>query len=222
MKVSTLMAGAALAAVGFTSANAGTVYYNPSVFYGDCSFNTTCAASVGRGDDYALQAFTLTAPDVLTGAGFNELDFGTGPTSVNWGIIAADGIGGAPGTILTAGSNDVERVQNLGSQYGYQLNQERFRLGTVALAAGTYYLAVQAVTSTFYDYLTQGVNDTGAFETQDGGSTFTPTYEGIGGVSTIIFDNNSGVPEPSAWALMLVGFGGLGVALRRRNSAAAV
>lgn len=29
----------------------------------------------------------------------------------------------------------------------------------------------------------------------------------------------SGVPEPSAWAMMLLGFGGIGLAMRRRNSA---
>lgn len=32
-----------------------------------------------------------------------------------------------------------------------------------------------------------------------------------------IGSDNPGIPEPSAWALMLAGFGGLGVALRRRE-----
>jgi hypothetical protein len=32
--------------------------------------------------------------------------------------------------------------------------------------------------------------------------------------------NGGGVPEPAAWALMLVGFGGMGAALRRRRLAA--
>jgi hypothetical protein len=34
-------------------------------------------------------------------------------------------------------------------------------------------------------------------------------------------DVGGGVPEPSAWALMLLGFGGLGAAMRRRRTAAA-
>ena len=29
-----------------------------------------------------------------------------------------------------------------------------------------------------------------------------------------------GVPEPASWALMLVGFGGLGMAMRRRRAVA--
>jgi PEP-CTERM motif-containing protein len=37
---------------------------------------------------------------------------------------------------------------------------------------------------------------------------------------TITFDNN-GVPEPSTWAMMLIGFGGLGfVAYRRQKKTA--
>jgi len=33
-------------------------------------------------------------------------------------------------------------------------------------------------------------------------------------------DVGGGVPEPSSWALMLLGFGSLGVVLRRRRPAA--
>ncbi len=62
--------------------------------------------------------------------------------------------------------------------------------------------------------------------------TFKGTFVGTGGsqifsVNEIYGANNGGVfldnfsiaaPEPAAWALMLVGFGGLGVALRRRRT----
>ena len=43
------------------------------------------------------------------------------------------------------------------------------------------------------------------------------------GVDNVVFGAaQGGVPEPAAWALMLVGFGGLGVALRRRRAPVAV
>lgn len=43
------------------------------------------------------------------------------------------------------------------------------------------------------------------------------------GVDNVVFGAaQGGVPEPAAWALMLVGFGGLGVALRRSRAPIAV
>jgi hypothetical protein len=58
--------------------------------------------------------------------------------------------------------------------------------------------------------------------------TFTPgDFESItfsSSQTAFEFDNIAvgGVPEPAAWALMLVGFGGLGAALRFRRSTAAI
>ena len=223
MKTNLLLTGAAFAALGLSSAaNAGIVYSNPAPIpgSGNCAFSTTCAAAIGAGDDFAAQAFTLSSADVLTGAGFTELDLGVTPTDANWGIIAADGPGGSPGTILASGTNTIERSQFQGTDGFYTYDQERFRLGTVALAAGTYYLAIQAVSPVFDTYLSGGVNNSGAYETRDGGVTWALGYRGFGGVSTIIFDANSGVPEPATWALMLVGVGGVGATLRRKQRTA--
>ena len=46
-------------------------------------------------------------------------------------------------------------------------------------------------------------------------SPFTPNGEIISGAITVF-----AVPEPASWALMLVGFGGLGYALRSRRKLA--
>jgi len=200
------------------AASAQVVYNNPYVFgiNADCSFSTTCAALAVRGDDFAAQEFTLTNSAVLTAASFTEVDFGTGPTAANWGFLVADGAGGLPGTILAAGTNNISSVSVLGSDFGGNVNQEFFNLGTVALGPGTYYFAVQAVSPVFSTYLGWGAASGGAAETMDGGVTWTSTYEGFPSVAISL-----STPEPAAWVTMLIGFAGVGAALRRRAKASA-
>jgi len=45
---------------------------------------------------------------------------------------------------------------------------------------------------------------------------------GQGSSNAQIFATQAAVPEPATWALMLMGFGGMGVAMRRRRSATAL
>ncbi|MDB5479998.1 MAG: hypothetical protein JWO83_1051 [Caulobacteraceae bacterium] len=47
----------------------------------------------------------------------------------------------------------------------------------------------------------------------------TVANDGVGGAATITFQSG-GVPEPATWAMMLVGFAGIGYAARRRLRAA--
>jgi len=133
----------------------GNEYNNPYVFGsgGDCSFSTTCAATAGRGDDFAAQEFTLSAPAVITGASFTELDLGTTPNFANWGFALADGPGGLPGTFLSAGTDNFTNVQFLGTDSIYNVNQMFFDVGPQALGPGTYWFAIQADSSVFETYL---------------------------------------------------------------------
>src|SRR5207248_1709645 len=99
---------------------------------------------------------------------------------------------------------------------GNQNVQSFFNLPSVSLDAGSYYFAVQSVTGSFQNYLSQGVAGFGAAETHDGGASWSPGYENFNSVAVGLYDNSvGGVPEPTSWALMLVGFGGLGAMLRR-------
>ena len=41
--------------------------------------------------------------------------------------------------------------------------------------------------------------------------------DGPNGAATITFQSGGAVPEPATWAMMLLGFGGIGFAMRRRN-----
>jgi PEP-CTERM motif len=227
MNLQNIFLGAAAAALSFAgAAGAGVLYNNPFDFAannGDCSFSTTCAAAALRGDDFAAQEFTLTRTEIVTSASFSELDFSVSPTDANWGFIMADGPGGLPGTILATGTNTISSSPSIGSGTiggaPANVSQNFFSVGTVALAPGTYYFAVQAVSPVFDTYLGQGVNNNGAAETHDGGVTWAPCYEGICGVAVELF---GAVPEPATWAMMLVGVGFAGAALRHRGRTAAV
>ncbi len=222
MKTNLLLAGAALAVVGFSgAANAGTVYSNPydGSNNGDCSWSTTCAAAVGRGDDFAAQEFTLTSATVITGAAFEEVPgFSTGAvTDVNWGFVLADGPGGLPGTILSSGTDVV-------SGYGTGGNgsiEGFFNVGPQALGPGTYYFTLQGISAAFTEYLAEGTAIGGGANSSDGGVTWTSGYycAGNGGClnSVAISLFNAGTPEPATWALMLVGVGAVGGAMRRRS-----
>ncbi|MBV8683375.1 MAG: PEP-CTERM sorting domain-containing protein [Caulobacteraceae bacterium] len=221
MNLKVFCAGVVASAGVAAGASAGTVFNNPFNLVtdnGDCSWSTTCAADAGRGDDFAAQEFTITSPVVITSASFTELDFGVTPTDVNWGFIEANGPGGSPGTILQAGTDSVFKVLNMGPDPSgcCLIEQGFFGVGPMALGPGTYYFALQGISSTFYTYLGEGVLTSGAYETMDGGVTWTPNYEGFPSVSIGLYT----VPEPASWALMLLGFGLVGGALRRRSATA--
>jgi hypothetical protein len=56
--------------------------------------------------------------------------------------------------------------------------------------------------------------------TPSGQGTLTMAPPGIFGMASLTYDYHS-VPEPATWALMIMGFGGVGVMLRRRRAASA-
>lgn len=215
-----LTLGAAFA--GQASAGTVTVFSNPvSGFYGDCSFSTTCASSAGRGDDFAGQAFTLSSAQSINAAGFTELDWGGNSTAANWAIYEADGAGGLPGTLVASGSNAPLTQTLQGNQYGYNIVQETFGLGSnVSLASGSYYFAVQAISPIFDTYLSQGLNG-GAVETHDGGASWSSGYEYMNGVAVSLYEVAGGVPEPATWVMLLLGVAAVGAAMRapRRRDA---
>jgi hypothetical protein len=222
VKIINLIVGVSAACGMAMAANAGVVFNNPydGSGAGDCSWSTTCAAEVGRGDDFAAQEFTLGSGTTITSGGFSELPgyAGYAVTSVNWQILDANGSGGLPGTLVASGTGAVTSytVGAFGAPEGL------FTIGSISLASGTYYLAIQGVSPDFEEYLAEGVAGSGDANTSDGGTTWTSGYycggdgDCMPSVAIELF-GGSEVPEPAAWALMLIGFGGLGTALRMRR-----
>jgi hypothetical protein len=229
MRISHLISAsaAAILLVGAgTAASAGTIYSNEfDGSNGDCSFNTACAAGASRGDDFAAQLFTLSSAATVLSGSFVTLDGGVGGPTVNWAFYGVNGDTSLPGLLLASGSSsDVHSGDLGGGCCGLAAIRTSFNISSVSLAASSYYFAVQYVTPTFQNYLSQGVANSGAAETHDGGSNWSANYQGLGGDAVALYDTAlpGGVPEPATWGLMLVGFGGLGAVLRRRRSQVAL
>jgi PEP-CTERM motif len=231
-----LLAAATTLFAGITSVSAGgvvTVYDNPwtSGGGGNCGFSTVCAANFGLGDVFAAQSFKLTSTQTITAASFTETDLGRQPFAATWMFYEADGAGGLPGSELASGtSSDGLFGAAVGSVAAYTVHQENFNLSTsVTLGPGEYYFAVQAISPVEETYL-QTASLPKSAETFDGGATWVSGYGGaIDGVAVGLYNgtftgvpNPNTIPEPSTWAMMLLGFVGLGFVRYRASRADAV
>lgn len=188
---------------------------------GNCSFNTTCAQAIGRPGIFAGQKFTLEHAVKLTSASFTAL-VETGPgivTSVNWQLLFVDLNTGLPGTLIASGNsaitNRILNVRQLGGRSGPVFDYH-YGLPKVGLSAGDYFLGFQAVSSEFDVYLLESVENSGAVTFNDFASDgWTAGYSGsgIGGVAISV-----SAPEPTSWAMLIIGFGLVGASLRRRRA----
>ena len=188
---------------------------------GICFYNTTCgpAAFGPTYSGYGAQKFTLTQAATATSAGFNSwVKNSVFASGVNWLILDAKGTGGLPGSTLFSGTNTA--VTHVAGPVGALAPTTDYSFGftPASLAAGSYYLAVQAITTNFFDYLSLGVADSGAAQSADGGVSWALGYArrafpSVAMSLTGTFDNN--VPEPGSLALLLVGL----AAIYRRKTA---
>jgi hypothetical protein len=161
-------------------------------------------------------AFTLTGTTNITGIG---AQFGGYPGGSIFGaIIALDPATGLP----TAAPGDLASVALAHTTFAVTPGtQDLLTPLAVTLAAGTY--GVVFGTDQFGASGWAGLgweNDPAAGASTLFTSFFGGAWQSFGepGIRLVVEGETAAVPEPAAWALMLVGFGVAGVAMRRRRT----
>jgi len=168
--------------------------------------------NVGQGFQVS-DSFTLTQASIVTGVNFGILEWPSGGgdiTALDFGITTT------PNGFPITGHASVTTGPQTGTGVDYWiLRTDSFSTGNISLGPGTYYLALQNAVNTgdHPDFWTEN----------DGSSAAYHNYSGsIGSESFQILGVTAAVPEPSTWAMMILGFTGLGfMAYRRKQTGAA-
>jgi PEP-CTERM motif len=167
-------------------------------------------------DGVISDSFVLAQASTITGVDFvGWTGHGATISSLRFGIVST------PSNFTLSTTVNVANGSLLGSNFPgiWDVRADSFSVGNVSLAAGTYYLVIgNAIASTGNTPVDFSVG------WDENGGPSSATASCCGGV----FPSNSfqilgfadAVPEPSTWAMMILGFAGVGfMAYRRRSSA---
>ncbi len=180
----------------------------------NCAYNTVCGPKLFGRTAFAAQAFTLAAPATVGVISYNAIvSLGIYATGANYVILSADGAGGLPGTVVAHGADIALTVTTGPIGVNNPTTDYSFEIDPLWLAAGSYYVAIQDITTNQFDFLSKGVATSGAAQSNDGGSTWALKYEVFTSVAVSL---STPLPEPTSMALLGVGVAGL--SLRRRRA----
>jgi PEP-CTERM motif len=167
----------------------------------------------------AADTFTLGAPATVVGVQFDSWTVpGDIVQSVDWVIWDLLPNTGGNG-IVAAGNAAVSSVHYVVNLTGFDINIDRFSIPALSLTAGVYWLEL-------FNAQTDGGTLVGWDATQNSQSLFANssgaqspnTFEILGPDPDRGGPPAGGVPEPATWALLIAGFGSVGVALRRSRA----
>ena len=174
------------------------------------AFNYTSSSTLSDNRPFTL-GFSFSLSQATT---INGLGYWTGGTLTSHQV----GIWSSSGTLLASGT--VSAADPLLGNYRYD------SIAPLLLGAGNYVIGGEFFNGLLPSDLagvTTAPNFTWTGDRQSPGSFAFPTEsyltygdQGIALVNFSIAQTNA-VPEPATWAMMLIGFGGIGVSLRRRK-----
>ena len=166
------------------------------------------------GTDIVSDPFVLSQDSTITGVNFVGWT-GNGATisSLQFGIVST------PADFTLSTTVNVTNGSLLSGIFpDYDVRQDSFPTGNVSLAAGTYYLVIgDAIAST----TNTPVGGTVGWDVSAGPSTSSATANCCSGhvfiPNTFQILGVAAVPEPSTWAMMILGFLGIGFMTYRRK-----
>lgn len=197
-----LLLGAALTAASFVQAHAATIYTNRAAFLAATSGHVTddfeenaSGQFTSYGSTYNGSTFTVTGTNLFT------VDPDYFPPYYEWGSGDVLDFESSPGTITVAPG-----ISALGFDFG---NPNGYQGSGFVTINGVNYTLLGQPNFNFWGIVDN--NPIGTITWNGGLGIMDNVTTGIGAV----------VPEPSTWALLILGFGAVGAGMRRRKTSLA-
>ncbi len=212
----------AAAAAGVAVVMAGSAAASPPIYSNGAGNGTIDSFTINFGFEVA-DSFTAHNADVATGMSFETWDTsGATPTNVDWVIANGNPLHG--GTVIDSGTASITASFLSTNGFGFDLYSDSIALPSVTLSCGgNCWIGLLNATDNggnpvFWD---ENNGPSSAWENELG-NLRNIDVPGTTGSETFDITGLIGTPEPAAWALMLAGFAGIGVALRSRRRIAAI
>lgn len=216
MTSKTILAAAALMLTGVAGqAQATTLFDDMGTNNSFGSANHLISSAWGQSSGRPEFQFTATATGSLS-----EIDMALFGYSIPGGVNAVlmSSVANAPGQVLGSFA-----LGNLPTASGFSIANATGITGITLTAGTTYYLGAQATGGLFGNTMYGWADNTTGVSGRVSELVGTRSYN-LGTDTTGAFrlvGATSPVPEPASWAMMLVGVGMLGYALRRRRARSA-